>query len=163
MIEACKGGTDESEVAELRHELSAAKVALAEHALAEEEAQHRVRVAQRGSVARQKELEGEGLVELLCSFTKPSVDAPVGVVIAREGDGKPTVQTLRARGLAEASGLQVGDIIVSVNEQPTVSETDAVSLLKAAEGTVAIGARRHIGNPTSVSFAIATRGRGAYR
>ena len=76
------------------------------------------------------------------TLVKEYQDSKLGLSL--EGDGsRPAVKLLVPGGLAESSGLQVGDAIVSVNSEAVMGATDATDKMKAASGSVLVEFMRY--------------------
>ena len=77
--------------------------------------------------------------ETTLTFTKPTADTKIGVV-STDFDGRkfPTITTLKPGGIAEGSGMLIGDMIKSVNGEQVTDCLNAADLLIASEGEVTV-------------------------
>lgn len=88
----------------------------------------------------QVELQPMGPTQKICIFNKPTADTKCGVTL--NGDAPPVkIAALGSEGAAKGAGLQVGDIVVSINGENVTSHTHGTSLFKAAVGEVKIVTR----------------------
>ena len=76
------------------------------------------------------------------TFTKPSMDAPVGLAISGAHDTAeefvPTVEGIEREGLAASSGLRVGDKILRINGALLSGHAHLCELIKTAVGVVTV-------------------------
>ena len=90
---------------------------------------------------RVDESDEERLAKMFITLSKPSQESTCGVSLGDAHGGIVAIK-LALDGLAANAGMQVGDVVRSINHEPVSSKETAQELMLAAEGEVVVAVER---------------------
>jgi predicted metalloprotease with PDZ domain len=90
--------------------------------------------------------------EQTCTFRKGSMGTVCGISFLKNEstNNKTTVMMLDPNGAAAGCGLQVGDVLLSINGMRVTSPDQGATLLKSIEGEVKVRVTRPLAEPSMV-------------
>ena len=80
------------------------------------------------SIEQKKEFEGTKRIRI----KRPQFGAPLGITLGGDADKPPVVVAIAEVGLAKGSKLQVGDIVVTVNNKKAIGHALTTQMLVQA-------------------------------
>ena len=90
------------------------------------------------SIEQKKEFEGTKRIRI----KRPRFGAPLGITLGGDADKHPVVMGISDDGLAKESKLEVGDVVMSVNNKKAIGHIQATQLLRDATNEVHLRVKR---------------------